>query len=211
MSALAAIDRYKFGEREVERSPMVADTRADLDGDRAGRFRDLALPHLDDLSSFARYLLGNATDADDAVQECYLRAYRHFDSYRGPQIKPWLIAILRNVCIAARARKAAGPLSSASLPDDIDEAAVPVWSEAQETPEGEVLRRHDDRTIRGLVEALPATFREVIVLREIDDLSYREIAEIIDVPVGTVMSRLARARAMLREAWLQADAKEVKT
>jgi RNA polymerase sigma-70 factor, ECF subfamily len=209
MMALSAIDRDRFGARE--RSSMAVDTRADDDGDRAGRFRDLALPHLDDLHSFARYLLGNAADADDAVQECYLRAYRHFDTYRGPQIKPWLLAILRNVCHASRARRAAGPLSAASLPDEIDEAAVPVWSEAQETPEGEVLRRRDDQTIRDLVAALPATFREVIVLREVDDLSYREIADVVGVPVGTVMSRLARARAMLREAWLHADAKGVTT
>jgi RNA polymerase sigma-70 factor, ECF subfamily len=209
MTALAVIDRQRVGAQEVEPSSMSAETRADQDGSRVGRFRDLALPHLDDVNSLARYLLGNAADADDAVQECYLRAYRHFDTYRGPQIKPWLFAILRNVCHAIRMRNAAAPQSAASFTEEIDEAAVPVWSEKQETPEGVVLRRHDDQTIRNLVEALPVPFREVIVLREIEELSYREIADVVGAPVGTVMSRLARARAMLREAWLNVDAKGI--
>jgi DNA-directed RNA polymerase specialized sigma24 family protein len=89
-------------------------------------------------------------------------------------------------------------------PDQL-EGALPLWREAQDTPETQVLRKLDDETIRGLVAALPDVFREVIVLREIDDLPYREIAEIVNTPVGTVMSRLARGRAMLREAWLTAE------
>jgi len=205
MTAAAATERFWFGTRGVGRSSMRSEERAEPDHIRANRFHDLALPHLDDVYSLARYLLGNAADADDAVQECYLRAYRHFDTYRGPQIKPWLFAILRNVCRAARARSAAAPQSAASLSEAIDEACEPVWSEGQETPEGEMLRRHDAETIRRLVAALPAPFREVIVLREIEDLSYREIADVVGAPVGTVMSRLARARAMLRAAWLGAD------
>src|ERR1700745_921951 len=100
---------------------MTLEARAAIDDGRAGRFRDLALPHLDDVYTLARYLLGNATDADDAVQECYLRAYRHFHTYRGPHIKPWLFAILRNVCHAARARAATASHAGASLLGDIDE------------------------------------------------------------------------------------------
>jgi len=76
-----------------------------VDGDRARRFRDAALPHLDDVFTLARYLMRNAADAEDAVQECYLRALRHFDSYRGPTMKPWLLAILKNVCVAEFARR----------------------------------------------------------------------------------------------------------
>ena len=83
-----------------------------------------------------------------------------------------------------------------------------MWSEAPETPEAQILRRRDEQSIREMVGALPAPFREAIVLREINDLSYREIAEIVGAPVGTVMSRLARARAMLRAAWLSAEEKE---
>jgi RNA polymerase sigma-70 factor, ECF subfamily len=208
MAAVAGIDRYRSVVREAERISMAGEMRADEDHGRAGRFRDLALPHLDAVYTLARYLLGSAADADDAVQECYLRAYRHFDTYRGPQIKPWLFAILRNVCHSARARAAASPQPAGTMAEDIDEATVPVWNEPAETPEGEVLRRHDSDTIRSLVAALPSPFREVIVLREIDDLSYREIADVVGAPVGTVMSRLARARALLRTAWLAADGKE---
>ena len=185
---------------------MAGDMHADDERGRAGRFRDLALPHLDDVYSLARYLLGSAVEADDAVQECYLRAYRHFDTYRGPEIKPWLFAILRNVCHSARAKAASGPQSSSD--GDIDEATVPVWSEPAQTPEGEIVQRHESETVRELVAALPSPFREVIVLREIEDLSYREIADIVGVPVGTVLYRLARARAMLRAAWLAADGRK---
>jgi RNA polymerase sigma-70 factor, ECF subfamily len=185
---------------------MAPDTRADKDS-RAGRFRDLALPHFDDVYTLARYLLGNAAEADDAVQECYLRAFRHFDTYRGPQIRPWLFAILRNVCHSTRARAGADP-QPAGAAEDINEATIPVWNETPETPEKAVLRQRDADTVRTLIAALPVQFREVIVLREIEDLSYREIADIVGAPVGTVMSRLARARAMLRSAWLAADGKE---
>jgi RNA polymerase sigma-70 factor (ECF subfamily) len=164
--------------------------------DRARRFRDLALPHLDDVYTLARYLAGNAADAEDAVQDCYLRALRHFDTFRGGDIKPWLFAILRNVCRAAHARKKAGELA-----ESFDDDAASVWQEPAATPESKILRERDDATIRRLVEELPPAFREVIVLREINELSYREIAAIADAPLGTVMSRLARARAMLRAAW----------
>jgi RNA polymerase sigma factor (sigma-70 family) len=174
---------------------------ANDDPDKARRFRDAALPHLDDVYTLARYLLRNADDAEDAVQECYLRALKHFDSYRGPAMKPWLFAILRNVCRAEFARRASSPTDSI---DDADDSAeqTPLWSEAQETPEAQMLRQRDASAIQRLVSALAEPFRETFVLREIHNLSYREIADVAAVPVGTVMSRLARARAMLRSAWL---------
>jgi RNA polymerase sigma-70 factor (ECF subfamily) len=175
--------------------------RSDDDPEKARRFRDAALPHLDDVYTLARYLLRDAADAEDAVQECYLRALRHFDSYRGPAMKPWLFAILRNVCRAEYARRASSP--TAPIDDVPDDAAqTPLWHEAQETPEAQMLRRWDSTTIGRLVAALAEPFRETLVLREIQDLSYREIADIVGAPVGTVMSRLARARAMLRSAWM---------
>jgi len=171
------------------------------DPEKARRFRDAALPHLDDVYTLARYLLRDAADAEDAVQECYLRALKHFDSYRGPAIKPWLFAILRNVCRAEYARRANAP---ATALDDVPEEAekTPLWREAEETPETQLVHRFDATTIRRLVAALAEPFREAFVLREIHDLSYREIADVADVPVGTVMSRLARARALLRSAWM---------
>ena len=177
---------------------------ANDDPDRARRFRDAALPYLDDVYTLARYLLRDAGDAEDAVQECYLRALKHFDSYRGPAMKPWLFAILRNVCHAEFARRASSP--TAGIEDVADNAEqTPLWSEAPETPETHVLRERDAGAIRRLVNALAEPFRETFVLREIHDLSYREIADVADVPVGTVMSRLARARAMLRSAWTAAQ------
>jgi RNA polymerase sigma-70 factor (ECF subfamily) len=174
---------------------------ANDDPEKARRFRDAALPHLDDAYTLARYLLRDATDAEDAVQECYLRAFKHFDSYRGPAMKPWLFAILRNVCRAEFARRASSP--TGAVEDVADNAEqTPLWHEAQETPETQMLRRWDADTIRRLVTSLAEPFRETFVLREINNLSYREIADVAAVPVGTVMSRLARARAMLRSAWM---------
>jgi RNA polymerase sigma-70 factor, ECF subfamily len=174
---------------------------AEHDPEKARRFREAALPYLDDAYTLARYLLRNAADAEDAVQECYLRAFKHFDSYRGPAMRPWLFAILRNVCRAEYARRATTPTSTI---EDVPESAeqTPLWHEAQETPEAQIIQRWDSDTIRRLISALAEPFRETFVLREIQNLSYREIADVAEVPVGTVMSRLARARAMLRSAWL---------
>jgi len=177
---------------------------ANDDPERARRFRDAALPHLDDVYTLARYLLRDAADAEDAVQECYLRALKHFDTYRGPAMKPWLFAILRNVCRAEYARRASSP--TAPIEDVPEDAAqTPLWHDAPETPEAQMLHRWDASTIRRLVEALAEPFRETFVLREIHELSYREIADVVGAPVGTVMSRLARARAMLRSAWMAED------
>jgi RNA polymerase sigma factor (sigma-70 family) len=173
--------------------------------ERMRRFRDAALPHLDDLYTLARYLMRNATDAEDAVQECYLRALRHFDSYRGPAMKPWLLAILRNVCNAEFARRGKEEVPTDFAQDESVAEDMPMWQEPQASPEKLILRQQDSATIRRLVADLPEPFRETIVLREVNDLSYQEIAEIAGVPVGTVMSRLARARAMLRSAWNAAE------
>jgi RNA polymerase sigma-70 factor (ECF subfamily) len=168
--------------------------------DKALRFREAALPYLDDVYTLARYLLRDPTDAEDAVQECYLRALKHFHTYRGPAMKPWLCAILRNVCRAEYARRASAP--STTLDDTPETEQPPMWHEEQQTPEAAVLKERDATTVRKLVDALAEPFKETFVLREINNLSYREIAEAVGAPVGTVMSRLARARAMLRSAWL---------
>jgi RNA polymerase sigma-70 factor (ECF subfamily) len=186
----------------VGREMMTGDANADHD--KARRFRDAALPHLDDIFTLARYLMRNSADAEDAVQECYLRALRHFDSYRGPAMKPWLLAILRNVCNAEFARRGKQEIPADDADDD-DGQTEPIWQEPQASPETVLLRQQDGSTIRRLVDALPQPFREAIVLREVNDLSYQEIADVAGVPVGTVMSRLARARAMLRTAWNAAE------
>jgi RNA polymerase sigma-70 factor, ECF subfamily len=185
---------------------MMAGNGSDAHQDKARRFRDAALPHLNDVYTLARYLLHDTADAEDAVQECYLRALRYFDTFRGSAIKPWLFAILRNVCRGEFARRS-GVLHyidhSVDGETDKDEDAVrPLWQEPQASPETEMLQQWDAETIRRLVAELPDPFREAIVLREINDLSYREIADVVGIPVGTVMSRLARARSMLRKAWI---------
>lgn len=169
------------------------------DGGKTARFKAQALPHLDDIYSLARYLLRNSTDADDAVQECYLRAFRHFDTFRGGPIKPWLMAILRNICHAGHGRQLV------YTGERENDAIKPIWREDDDTPEQSVVRRHESDTLKKLIGELPAEFREVIVLREINDLSYREIAMVTDAPIGTVMSRLARGRKLLRDAWIAAE------
>jgi RNA polymerase sigma-70 factor, ECF subfamily len=185
---------------------MMAGNGRDAHQDKARRFRDAALPHLNDVYTLARYLLHDTADAEDAVQECYLRALRYFDTFRGSAIKPWLFAILRNVCRGEFARRS-GVLhhidpSIDGETDEDEDAVRPLWQEPQGSPETEMLHQRDAETIRRLVAELPDPFREAIVLREINDLSYREIADVVGVPVGTVMSRLARARSMLRKAWI---------
>jgi RNA polymerase sigma-70 factor, ECF subfamily len=167
------------------------------------RFREAALPHLDAVYTLARYLLREPADAEDAVQECYLRAMRHFDTFRGEDIKPWLLAILRNVCHVEFRRRSRILLYDANAEADDLEGATPIWQNTQKSPESELEQKSDARTMQELVAALPEAFREVILLREVEDLSYRQISEILDVPIGTVMSRLARARETLREAWLK--------
>ena len=185
---------------------MLGDANAQHD--RARRFRDAALPHLDDVCTLARYLMRNAADADDAVQECYLRALHHFDSYRGPAMKPWLLAIARNVCNAEFARRGKQEITVACGDAASTAEDLPMWQEPPASPETALLRRHDGAAIRRFITALPQPFRETFVLREVNELSYGEIPKVVGVPVGTVMSRLARARSMLRSAWHAAEAAE---
>src|SRR5262245_27261337 len=173
-------------------------------GDRgkADRFRAAALPYLDDVYTLARYLLRNTADAEDAAQECYLRAFRHFGTFRGGPIKPWLLAILRNVCRAEYARRGTRAVTTIEDLEGSEDCIDSAWpSDRVETPESLVLRQLDGEKIKQLIAQLPHQFREVFILHEINELSYRQIADVIGAPVGTVMSRLARARALLRDAW----------
>jgi RNA polymerase sigma-70 factor (ECF subfamily) len=171
--------------------------------DAAERFRAIALPHLDDVYTLARYLLHNPADAEDAAQECFLRAFRHFGTFRGGPVKPWLLAILRNVCRAEYARRGtAAAVQAEAIDDETQAASETLWGEAAASPEAVTLRQFDSTTVQRLIAQLPDMFRETLVLREINDLSYREIAEVIGAPIGTVMSRLARGRSLLRDAWL---------
>src|SRR6266568_2574161 len=128
---------------------------SDDNPEKARRFRDAALPHLDDVYTLARYLLRDVADAEDAVQECYLRALRHFDSYRGPAMKPWLFAILRNVCNAEFARRGKEEVPTDFAQDEAVAEDMPMWQEPQVSPEKSMLRQQDSATIRRLVAELP--------------------------------------------------------
>ena len=145
---MGGVERYAFPVSKAG-IPVMAGGAADWnDGGKAERFKALALPHLDEIYTLARYLLRSASDADDAVQECYLRAFRHFDTFRGGPIKPWLLAILRNVCHAAYAGNAR--LVYTADPGERDDVqAKPIWREDSETPEQTVLRRHDPKPCAG--------------------------------------------------------------
>ena len=168
--------------------------------DRRRRFEALALPHLDAAINLARWLTRSNADADDVVQDAMLRAWRAFDGFRGGDMRPWLLAIVRNCW-----RTAAGDRKrrkQVAIPDENGTVMVEEMTDAGPSPEFSAIRRDEGRKLDVVIARLPEEFREVLVLREMEDLSYREIATVTDVPIGTVMSRLARARAMLREKWL---------
>lgn len=179
--------------------------------DAAKRFRDTVLPCLDDAYTLARYLTRSPTDADDLVQEAFARALRYFDGFGGGDPRPWLLAILRNCFYAwLRARRAQ---QGEPLPDPDDAVAdvtTDPWGQAPEDPEVALIRIDEAAVVRALVEALPEPFREVLVLREMNDLSYQQIAEVTGAPIGTVMSRLARARLLVKRAWLARQAEEAR-
>jgi RNA polymerase sigma factor (sigma-70 family) len=164
--------------------------------ERRARFDTEVLPHLDAAYRFARWLAG--AEADDVVQEAMLRAFRGIDGWRGGDVKAWLFAIVRNCHLSARAqqqRRGLVPLTQAQDQGDALVSSAP-------GPEAISMHRDESRRWQRLLEGLAPEHREVLVLRELEELGYREIADVVEVPIGTVMSRLARARALLRERWL---------
>ena len=163
------------------------------------RFEALALPHMDAAYNLARWLARSPSDADDIVQDAMLRAFRAFDGFRGENIRPWLLTIVRN-CWRSRAADVKRRGHTA-LPDD---DAGPLPDEGLD-PEAEAVQASDGRRLQAVIASLPEDFREVLILREMEDMSYRQIAEATGAPIGTVMSRLARARAMLKDQWLAED------
>ncbi len=169
--------------------------------DRRRRFEVLVLPHLDAAYRFARWLARSPGDADDVVQEAILRAFRGFDAVRGADTKAWLLTIVRNCHLTAvtqQRRRAFVPLPEAH--DTRDGSAMIATTP---DPESSSIRRDEERTLDRLMSALPEEQREILVLRELEEMDYRGIAAIINVPIGTVMSRLARARAALKAQWLR--------
>ena len=155
------------------------------------RFDAIVLPHLDAAYNLARYLVRDPQDAEDVVQEACLRAIRHFSGFRGGDGRAWLLAIVRNACFTQLRRRRAGGERvefDEELHGDAGEGSG---------PEADLVRTLEARSVDEALSQLPAEFREVVVLRELEELSYKEIAGIVGVPIGTVMSRLARARQRL--------------
>jgi len=172
--------------------------------DKRSRFEARVLPHLDAAHRLARWLSRSPGDADDIVQEAFMRAYRAFDSLRSPDARAWLLAIVRNCHLSALAegrRRAYEPLTE----EHEAQQSVAAAAAAPSDPESASIERDERRTLHRLIAALPEEQREVLVLREMEDMSYREIAEVAEVPIGTVMSRLARARAALKALWPEAQ------
>jgi len=169
--------------------------------DRRRRFEAQALPHLDAAYNLARRLTRPPLDADDIVQDAMLRAFRAFETFRGDNMKPWLLSIVRNCHLTAvgqTQRKLEAPLPSDAELDLRDHSLI---VDAPD-PEASAIQGQQGRQLSAFIDGLPQEFREVIVLREMEDLSYRDIAQVTGAPIGTVMSRLARARALLRQTWL---------
>lgn len=160
--------------------------------EKVARFEALVLPHLDAAYNLARWMARNISDGEDVAQEALLRAFRFFDTFRGEDARVWLLTIVRNTYITWVRRKLP-PQNS----DEFDEG-MHTDIEFALTPESEVLRQATAEQVRRAIARLPEEYREVILMREIEQLSYKEIAAITKSPLGTVMSRLSRARAMLR-------------
>jgi len=155
-------------------------------------FEQVILPHLDAAHNLARWLTRNDQDAQDVVQEAYLRAFRFFDGFKGSDGKAWLLTIVRNTCRTWRRQS----LDTRTVPFDefVHSAGGQAGDQEQSVVEGEKIG-----VLRSCIEGLPIEFREILVMRELEEMSYQEIAEVAGVALGTVMSRLSRARQRLEE------------
>jgi RNA polymerase sigma-70 factor (ECF subfamily) len=160
--------------------------------DQSG-FEQAVLPHLDAAYNLARWLTRNDHDAEDVAQEAILRAMRFFDGFHGGSFRPWLLTIVRNTYLTWLQKNRSH--ESTPLADEV--------KSGEPTPEDLLIEQVDGESLRRALDALPAEYREVIVLRELEEMSYKEIADIAGIPIGTVMSRLARARRRLQQLLLQ--------
>lgn len=157
-------------------------------------FEEVVLPHLDAAYNLARWLTRNTQDAEDVVQEAYLRAFRFFSGFHGGNARTWLLTIVRNTCYSWLEKNRLHEPAAA-----FDEQVHTDIVESQD-PETLLLRKADAQSFQQTLKELPTTFREVLVLVELEGLSYKQVAEMLGIPIGTVMSRLTRARHRLRES-----------
>ncbi len=163
------------------------------DQSKLARFEQSILPHMDAAYNLAHWLTRNEHDAEDMVQEAYLRAYKFFDAFRGVDGRAWLLTIVRNTCYTWLQQN-----HSRDLATPFDEDIHSVESDAS-NPATLMLQSADHQILRQALDELPVEFREVVVLRDLEGFSYKEIADIANIPPGTVMSRLARARERLKQ------------
>ena len=167
------------------------------------RFEEIALPHLAAAYNLARWLVHNDQDAEDIVQESFMRAFKSFSGYYGGNSRAWLLTIVRNTCYTWFQKNRVLTLTD-SIDDKLDEIGLDFAD-----PEMLLLRNVDAQIVRSSLQELPVEFREVVVLREMEGLSYKEIANVVDLPLGTVMSRLARGRKRLQTLLAARMGKEV--
>ncbi len=170
--------------------------------DRTRQFEAAALPHLDAAYNLARWLLRDEHSARDVVQDAYLRAFKYFESFKGEDARPWLMQIVRNTCFTWLRDHGRGP-EHVEFDEERDSHGNPTdgWTgRTDDNPETLLMRKMQSQQINDAIEQLPPLFREALVLRELEDMSYEDIAQIAGIPMGTVMSRLSRARHLLRTA-----------
>jgi RNA polymerase sigma factor (sigma-70 family) len=191
--------KSRVGQLPNNRSKEGSDV---LEGQDRVRFEERVLPHLDAAFNLARWLLRSREDAEDVTQEAVLRAYRFFGTFRAGDARPWLLQIVRNCCYTWLQKNR--PMEDIS---ELSEASMP---RERATPESLAIANHDRERLARALEELPTSFREVLVLRELEGCSYKEIAAITARPIGTVMSALARARQQLRTALASPSQKEVR-
>jgi len=165
---------------------------------RTRRFEAIVLPHLDDAYNLARWLLRNDHDAQDVVQETYLRALRYFDGFIGEDARPWLLGIVRNTCFTWLGEKMRGHIEFDEERDSDAPGARP--DAAANDPQRLLEYKLDRERVNAAIATLSPPFREVLILRDLEGFSYDEISQIAGIPAGTVMSRLSRARNLLRAA-----------
>jgi RNA polymerase sigma factor (sigma-70 family) len=169
---------------------------------QTGSFEQVVLPHLDAAYNLARWLVRRPQDAEDVVQEAYLRAFKFFGGYQGGDARAWVLKIVRNTSYSFLEKN-----HRDSFVEEFDETVHTAVSE-QSGVEGALLQSVDSRMLREALDELPVNFREVIVLRELEGMSYKEIAEVMDKPMGTIMSGLARARVQLKERLIRMRSEE---
>lgn len=178
--------------------------------DKRTEFERLVMPHAAAAYNLARWMLRHAQDAEDVVQDSFLRAFRAFDQHASGNGRAWLLTIVRNVALTriGRGRAHAKVVVLQDVLDGREQDAGVALADPAPGPEAELSAKDDRQRVWRALAALPQTYREVIILREFDELSYQEIADVIGVPIGTVMSRLGRARERLRQLLAPADKAE---